>query len=259
MSADILIVDGEKATRTSLQDLLELEGYKADAAASGEDALEKLNEGEYDLMLLELKLPGIDGLEVMSQAHLLYPQTKVIVLTGHGSLETSIEAIRLGVQDYILKPFEAESLLASVARCFTAKVERQREEMLIQQLEASLEQLKEIEGIITPDIATRLIIALPEGIKVDLERREISRGNTRSRLTPNEGNLMSIFLENRGRVMSYHELIFLTKGVEISGQKAAKLIRPMISRLRNKLSVFPGMEEWVRNIRGTGYMFDPVG
>ncbi|MBS1249005.1 MAG: Response regulator MprA [Chloroflexi bacterium] len=257
MSAEILIVDDEKAVRESLQDILELEGYTVEAAGSGETALEMLNEGEFDLILLDLKMPGIDGVEVMHQANLLYASTKIIILTGHGSLESAIAAVKIGAHDYILKPFETEDILTSIEHSFTEKTERQRKELLIEQLESSLNQLKDVEGITTPELPGRRIISLPQGIMVDLERREIWRGSTRSHLTPTESKLLGAFLENRARVMTHEEIVFLVQGYETSEWEAPEVLRPMISRLRKKLAVFPGMEEWVSNVRGTGYVFDP--
>ncbi|MEA2007691.1 MAG: response regulator transcription factor [Chloroflexota bacterium] len=256
MSTEILIVDDEKNVRESLQDILELEGYGVDAVASGEDALDKLNEEEYNLMLLDLKMPGINGVEVMHQAHLLHPQTKIIVLTGHGSVESVIEAIRAGAHDYILKPFETESILISINSCLTAKVKHQRKKMLMEQIESSLERLKDIEGITTPDLPSRRIITLPQGIMVDLERREIWRGNTRSHLTPTECALFSVFLENRGRAMTHVEIVHLTRGSEPTEWEAPEILRPMISRLRKKFIAFPGMKKWISNVRGMGYVFE---
>jgi len=259
LSADILIVDDEKTVRKSLKNILELEGYDVDIVGSGEDALEVLNEGEYDLMLLDLKLPGIDGVEVMHQANLFHSETKIIVLTSYGSLESAIKAIRIGAHDYVLKPFETENILTSIERCFTAKFKHQRKEMLVGQMESSLEQLKDLEGITAPDSLGRRIISLPQGIMVNVERREIWRGNTHSYLTPTDGVLLGIFLENRGRVMTHQELVFLIKRAEVTEEEAPEIMRPIISRLRKKLAVFPGMREWVRSVRGTGYMFEAEG
>ena len=81
------------------------------------------------------------------------------IITRHGSLESSIEAIRLGVQDYIQKPFDTEFLLASVKKCFTAKVERQHQERLVEQLESSLKQLKDLLGVTTPALPDRQIVS----------------------------------------------------------------------------------------------------
>ncbi|RLD09907.1 MAG: hypothetical protein DRI56_03515 [Chloroflexota bacterium] len=256
MSAKILIIDDEKAVRESLKDILELENYTVTVAERGEKALEMLNEEEFDLILLDLKMPGINGVEVMHQANQLYPATKVIILTGHGSLESAIDAIRHGAEDYLLKPFKTEDILDSIARGLSEKVERQRKELLIEQLASSLEQLKDVEGITTPELPRRRVVTLAEGIMVDLERREIWRGNTRAHLTPTEGKLLSVFLENRGRVMTHNEIVFLVQGFETTEWEAPEVLRPMISRLRKKLAIFPGMEDWVSNVRGTGYVFD---
>lgn len=257
MSANLLVVDDEKAVRDSLEDILELENYSVDAVGSGEDALEALNEQDYDLLLLDIKMPGISGIEVMRQSRRQAPETKVIILTGHGSLDSAIEALRSGASDYILKPYNSEDILSSIGRALSEKAEKQRKEMLIEQLESSLDQLKDVEGITTPDVPARRVITLPEGIMVDLERREMWRGGERAHLTPTEGKLLSVFLENKGRVMSHKEIVFMVQGYETSEWEAPEVLRPMISRLRKKLGTFPGVDEWIQNVRGTGYVFDP--
>jgi len=258
MTARILIVDDEKAVRESLEELLILEDYQVDSAASGEKALELLGEKDIDLLLLDIKMPGVDGVEVMKQTKKYHPDTKVIVITGHGSLESAIEAIRSGAEDYLLKPYDTGDILASIGKALSEKAAKQRKELLIEQLESSLDQLKDVEGIRTPDVPARRVINLAQGIMVDLERREMWRGGERAHLTPTEGKLLSVFLENRGRVMTHKEIVFLVQGYETTEWEAPEVLRPMISRLRKKLATFPGVEEWVTNVRGTGYLFDPA-
>lgn len=257
MSAKILIVDDEKAVRESLEEILKLEDYQVETVSSGEKALELINENDYDLVLLDLKMSGIDGVEVMKQITRYAPETKVIILTGHGTLESAIEALRTGAEDYMLKPFEASTILDSIGRALSKNAQKKRKELLIEQLESSLDQLKDVEGITTPEMPSRRVITLPQGIMVDLERREMWRGGERAHLTPTEGKLLSVFLENRGRVMSHKEIVFLVQGYETSEWEAPEVLRPMISRLRKKLATFPDVEEWVENVRGTGYVFDP--
>ena len=258
MTARILIVDDEKAVRESLEELLILEDYQVESAASGEKALEILGEKDIDLVLLDIKMPGVDGVEVMKQTKKYHPDTKVIVITGHGSLESAIEAIRSGAEDYLLKPYDTGDILASIGKALSEKAAKQRKELLIEQLESSLDQLKDVEGIRTPDVPARRVINLAQGIMVDLERREMWRGGERAHLTPTEGKLLSVFLENRGRVMTHKEIVFLVQGYETTEWEAPEVLRPMISRLRKKLATFPGVDEWVTNVRGTGYLFDPA-
>jgi len=256
MAAKILIVDDDAGVRESLEELLRLEDYQADSSGSGEDALEVLSEG-FDLVLLDIKMPGIDGVEVMHEIRKYYPDTRIIIITGYGSLESAIDAIRSGAQDYMLKPYTAEDILLSINKALSEKESRTRKEILIEQLESSLDQLKDVEGIRTEELPARRVVNLPRGITVDLERREMWRGADRVRLTPTESKLLSIFLENRGRVMNHQEIVFLVQGFEILEWEAPEVLRPMISRLRKKLALFPGVEEWVSNVRGTGYLFDP--
>ncbi len=258
MTAKILIVDDEKAIRDSLKELLILEEYQVETAASGEESLEMMEKKEFDLVLLDIKMPGVSGVEVMRQVKKYYPDTKVIVLTGHGSLESAIEAIRSGAEDYMLKPYESSDILVSIGKALTEKAAKQRKELLIEQLESSIDQLKDVEGIRTPEVPARRVINLSQGIMVDLERREMWRGGERVHLTPTEGKLLSVFLENRGRVMTHKEIVFLVQGYESTEWEAPEVLRPMISRLRKKLATFSGVEEWVTNVRGTGYLFDPV-
>ena len=256
MSAKILIVDDDAGVRESLEELLRLEDYQADSSDSGEDALEALAEG-FDLVLLDIKMPGIDGVEVMHEIRKYHPDTRIIIITGYGSLESAIDAIRSGAQDYMLKPYTADDILLSINKALSEKESRTRKEILIEQLESSLDQLKDVEGIRTEELPPRRVVNLPRGITVDLERREMWRGADRGRLTPTESKLLSIFLENRGRVMNHQEIVFLVQGFEILEWEAPEVLRPMISRLRKKLALFPGVEEWVSNVRGTGYLFDP--
>ena len=257
MAPKILIIDDEAAVRDSLSALLTVEGYQTGLAESGEAALEILRDGGFDLALLDIRMPGLDGVEVMHEMRKYHPETRIIIITGFGSLESAIEAIRTGAQDYILKPYGAEDILGSIKKALSEKEAKTRKEILIDQLTSSLEQLKDMEGIRTGEPPARRVVKLPRGIMVDLERREIWRGSDRVHLTPTESKLLGTFLDNRGRVLSHQELVFMIQDIEVLEEEAPEVLRPMVSRLRKKMAQFPGVEEWVSNVRGTGYLFDP--
>ena len=113
----ILIVDDEKSIRLSLADELEDEGYRVSTAANGEEAFKLLAEEDFDLVITDLVMEGIDGIEVLKKAKTLDPVLSVLILTGYGNLETAIAALRLGADDYLLKPCEIDELLLRVKRC----------------------------------------------------------------------------------------------------------------------------------------------
>lgn len=256
MTANILVVDDEKAARKSLADILRLEGYDVTAVEDGPNALKLLEDQAFDLMLLDIKMPGMDGIEVMQKSLEISSDMQIIMLTAHGSMESAIEALRYGAHDYLIKPSSPQEILSSVVGAMARHAEAQRKRLLLGQMETSLQQLKDVEGVSQTNVAGQRVIALPDGVMVDLARREIWRGNDRVTLTPTEGKLLKVLLENKGRVMTHRDLVFLVQGYEITDWEAPEVLRPLVSRLRRKLSTFPDGEKWIANVRGTGYVFD---
>lgn len=116
----IMVVDDEKNMRELLTDLLELEGFSAEAAADGETALEKVKKSPPDLMVLDLRLPGIQGMEVLKKVRASHP-FPVVIITAHGDLDTAVEALKNGASDFILKPFDNHKLMASVRQALETR------------------------------------------------------------------------------------------------------------------------------------------
>jgi FixJ family two-component response regulator len=112
----ILIVDDEKNIRLALSMSLEMLNIPVEMAASGEEALERLAQGVYGLMLLDLRLPGLDGMEVLRQVSQQRPELKVIIITAYGSIDLAVEAMKLGAVDFLQKPFDAAQVRDMVRR-----------------------------------------------------------------------------------------------------------------------------------------------
>jgi heterodisulfide reductase subunit A len=114
----ILVVDDELVVRDSLKEWLEAEGFTAAMAASGPEALSALEAEPYHLMLLDIKMPGMDGVEVLDRAKQLSPDLTVIMMTAYATVETAVEAMKIGAMDYLIKPFEVDSLIPKVVQVF---------------------------------------------------------------------------------------------------------------------------------------------
>ena len=112
----ILIVDDEEIVRESLADWLQKDGYAVESAADGPTALEKLSGGEWAIALVDLKMPGMDGLQVLEAAKQRLPGLAVVMITAFATVETAVKAIKLGAADYIVKPFDPEELSVLVSR-----------------------------------------------------------------------------------------------------------------------------------------------
>lgn len=121
MRGSILVADDEAVARQSVVEVLQEEGYQVYEAADGQAALQALEELDLDLVLCDLKMPGADGLSVLKMVRERYPQTMFMLMTAYGSVETSVEALRLGAQDYLLKPLLFEDVLYKVARLLDHK------------------------------------------------------------------------------------------------------------------------------------------
>jgi DNA-binding NtrC family response regulator len=115
MQPKILLIEDDPSTASALQKVLAAEGYDVSHAPRGDDGLAEARHGSYDLVITDLKLPGLNGLEVVAQLHAAEPRLPIIMMTAHGTTETAIEATALGAFEYLVKPFEAEELLDLVA------------------------------------------------------------------------------------------------------------------------------------------------
>src|SRR5215213_4766355 len=112
--AAILIIDDEKSIRKTLTEILSYEGYKIDEASDGEEGLKKFKEKIYDLVLCDIKMPKLDGIEFLEKAKQVNPDVPIIIISGHGNIETAVEAVKKGAFDFIQKPPDLNRLLITI-------------------------------------------------------------------------------------------------------------------------------------------------
>src|SRR3990172_475035 len=116
MKSKILVVDDEPVARQSLTDILRLEGYAVNSVPNGQAAVEYVRTHPVELMIVDLRMPGMDGLEVVQVVNQVSPETEMILLTAFGSTESAIQALRLRIHDYLLKPASPAQVLATVKK-----------------------------------------------------------------------------------------------------------------------------------------------
>jgi DNA-binding response OmpR family regulator len=230
-----LVVDDEAGVRFFLEETLRREGYQVMTAASGEDALDLLRENVFDVVIVDLYLgTRIDGLRVLEGIRWRWPQTAVIILTAHGSLDSAVAAIREGIDGYLLKPAEPGQVLDAVRQA----MERRQAMAAAQQTPANL---------------------LRHGpIAIDLDRRQVTMDGQLVHLTPAEFGLLAHLVENAHRVVPPKELLRATLGIEADHQvEARQVIKWYIHRLRAKIEPTPGEPNYILNVRGVGYTMGP--
>ncbi len=156
MAASVLVVDDEPASRESLADVLKEEGYELASAASGEEALGLLDQAEFDLVITDLRMPGIDGVTLLREVRRRCPQTLVILITAHASVETAVEALREGAHDYMIKPLVYDDVLGKIARL----LERREMAWQIQHLRRQVESRYDFENLIGESQAMQAIAGM---------------------------------------------------------------------------------------------------
>jgi DNA-binding NtrC family response regulator len=142
MQKSILLVDDEDLVRRALKGFLASEDYEVDEAACGEDALRLLNDKYYGLLIIDLKMPGLSGIDVLERLRVMHKKTEVILMTGYGTIDTAVEAIRAGAFDFLAKPIDFERLLVTVRNALEKTTLRHRVDALTSQVQKELDLSK---------------------------------------------------------------------------------------------------------------------
>src|SRR5574339_198863 len=241
MKSHILVVDDEPVVRQSFTDMLRLEGYTVNSAPNGQAAVEYVRTHPVELMIVDLRMPGMDGLEVVQVVNQISPETEVVLLTAFATTESAIQALRLRIHDYLLKPASPTQVIASVKTGLSRRDAR----------------LKARGGNASVEVDEgNAEFTLKDGTYIDLSRRLIRKKDNIIHLTPAEGRLLRVLIENPGRVYSHRELVLLVQGYDTSQREAPEILRPLVSRLRHKLEDYPSLSDRIVSVRGTGYVYE---
>jgi two-component system KDP operon response regulator KdpE len=222
----ILIVDDDESTLDLLSIQLKAEGYQVETAASGADALQRVDRQLPDLILLDLLMPDIDGLAVC-RAVRTFSDVPIVVLSAVGLEDKKVEALDLGADDYLTKPVGARELKARVRSWLRRHASRGR-------------------------TAAAKVIRIG-GLKVEFLQRRVTIGGREVHLTPTEYELLSVLARQRGRVVSHAEL--LSTGWGPGYQESRNYLHVYIGRLRRKISGAKGVE--IASQAGVGYRLRP--
>ena len=262
---NILVVDDDPSVRFYLEQALTRVGYRVAAVGSGEAALELIASQEFDLALLDLQLGGIGGMEVLAKLRQRSPETAVIVLTAHASLETAVEALRQGARDYLFKPCKTARLRESVR---AALVKRQREVQqrdLLAQLEQTLtNSLAVIQATVQEELVPTAIPASRsageqtrfiewQGLILDTERHMFTLDDQLLELSPTEFSMLVYLIGEAPRVVSAQELVREVQGYESERWEARDVVRYHVYRIRRKVKEATGCTGLIRTVRGVGY------
>jgi DNA-binding response OmpR family regulator len=260
----ILIVDDENHLRLSLSLILQKENYRVETAANAEEALDCLQIHEYDLMFLDLNMPGMSGIDLLVEVHRQFPHMPVLILTAHAALESAIQAVRLGARDYLVKPVEPVLILTRVAEILAESEQPARKKEIVGQIQGLLAELQKIEGEgATP---TSALAALPpanptrflkRGIfDLDLHARHATLNGKYIPVTGIYFDYLGTLVRHAPKPVAYKTLVKESQGYDMAIAEARDLARWRIHELRKIIEADPKRPQYILTVRGTGYRLE---
>lgn len=257
----ILIVDDEDRLRISLSLVLQKENYRVTTASSAEEALKYLRLQVYDLMFLDLNLPGMSGIDLLVEVHKQVPHMPVLILTAHAALESAIQAVRLGARDYLIKPVEPVMILSRVREVLAESEQPARKKEIVGQLQFLLSELQKMEGEGTPPAGALPAVLsdnparfLKKGMfELDLHEHHAALNGNYIPVTGIYFNYLSTLLRHAPKVVEYKTLVKESQGYEVAAAEARDLARWRIHELRKLIEADPEQPQYILTVRGTGY------
>jgi len=262
-SARILVVDDVPAIRYSIGKTLQRIGGQVSTASDAVEALKLIAEQPFDVVLTDIRLPDLNGVELLARIRVQSPDTVVILMTGYASLDTAIDAMRLGAYDYLVKPSDNQDIRRSVMRGLDHARELKRRSALLSAIQANVRELTNGKPPEVPRNSV-LINSAPSipasastvtigALTIYPGRYEIGVGERKIFMTPTEFDLLLYLVAHKGRVVPCQELVREVRGYTADESEAREVIRPHISNLRRKLAQTGQMHDMIVNVRGIGY------
>ena len=231
MSKQILVVEDEPSIAKLVQFNLEKEGFQVDIATDGQKGVEFALEHSPDLIVLDLMLPGLDGLEVCKRLRQEKRHIPILMLTAKTDDFDKVLGLELGADDYMTKPFSPRELVARV-------------KAILRRVEA----IQEAKGM---EEEKRIVVG---DLMIDPEGYEVTRGNETLELTPKEFELLVYMARNRGRVLSRDQLLNAVWNYDFVGD--SRIVDVHVSHLRDKIEQDSRRPIYIKTIRGIGYKFE---
>jgi len=267
----LLLVDDDGVNRYTVSKALQRVGYLVSEVSSGEAALERYDKSDFDLVLCEVELPGMDGVRVLQGIKKVSPNAMVVLMTEQANVESAVQALRHGAHDYLIKPCSSEDIRESVERGIETARRLMRRRRLLDTIERTVSELaREVseaapaEHDLGSGVAKDRERLPPRGNAISLGSLSVLPGKYQIEsdagsvgLTPTEFDLLLFLAAHRSRVVSCHELVREVRGYHAEEAEAREVIRPHVSNLRRKLKRL-GDIDLIVNVRGIGYRLGEI-
>jgi len=256
----ILIIDDEASLRRTLARILQQAGFEVTTAASGQESLAFLSQQAFDLVYLDIRMPDMNGLEVLKKIHSNFPELPVILFTAQPDMNSAVEALRYGAIDYLMKPLQPQTLIDHT-RAILAQREKERRkreiQLQIKTLQAELGRLENEENsqpvlsIPSDNVNERFLIR--GDINLDLHARRLKVKEQTVDIPPTTFDYLVVLVRHAPNVVDYQTLVAEAQGYQADYREAQELVKWHVHHIRQAIEPNPRKPIYLLNERGTGY------
>lgn len=262
-SGHILIIDDEAPLRKTLARIFQQSGFEVTTAETAEQGLDFLKTTTFDLVFTDLRMPGIQGLEMLKRIQADHPSLPVVLFTAQPDVNSAVEALRHGATDYLLKPLKPEVIIERAKSIFTSLQREKRKREIAQQIEALENELKSLENGETapntspPQPAETSRFLKRGGIVLDLIARRVIVHEETVNLPPTSFDYLLVLARHAPSVVDYQTLVAEAQGYQAELREAQELTKWHIHQLRQAIEPDNQNPTFIINVRGTGYRLVP--
>jgi DNA-binding response OmpR family regulator len=259
-TARILIVDDDPSVRLTIEKTLLKEGYAVETAADGAEAIRKFGQKPFDLLLLDLNMKPVTGLQVLHAVREQDPDIVVIIFTAHSSLASAVEALRMGAFDYIFKPAAPDVIRRRVGEGIQSRRKSLDRAKLLTQIENLRQSLVNLDlGTAAPQSDPTAQRFLRRGtLVVDKYHRSATLGEKLLDLTTTEFDLLVALAESAPDPVAPRQLVMSVLNYEADDAEAGEIIKYHVYQLRKKIETDVSKPQYIKTIRFKGYLWSSV-
>jgi DNA-binding response OmpR family regulator len=254
-SGRIVIAEDEDNIRAGLRDVLGKDGHVVTDVGSGEEALAALATNPFDTAIVDIRMPGMSGIELLQSIRAGWGHVAVIILTGHGDLDSAMAAVKAGAHDYLLKPAQPETIRRTVLEAVKMSRRRKKQTQLIEAMRSGLAGMDDPPDDAANDStasAGRRPLVIGD-LYLDLRAHELFQSGRAIHLSPTEFKLLAVLASQPNEVVDYPTLARLSLGYDTTLWEAKELIKRHVSAIRRKIEPDPVSPHYILNVRGVGY------
>ena len=255
----ILIIDDEASLRQTLARILQRAGHEVTTAENGEMALALLANTPFDLVYMDIRMPGMAGLEALKIIHASQPDLPVVLFTAQPDLNSAVEALRLGATDYLLKPLQPQILIERTEDILSRREKERHKREIREQIQSLQAELKKLEGGDESHAPTRLPEAPTErflsrgNLILDLHARRVTVGERVINLPPTAFDYLLVLVRHSPNIVDYQTLVAEAQGFQAEAREAQELVKWHIHHIRQAIEPDSQNPTFIINVRGSGY------